>query len=347
VTASGLEGVVVADTVMSHVDGEKGELRIRGKQVEDLAASGRLEDVIALLWEPPRSADDWQRELGLARVRMAAVLAGTPALAATDATVALRAALAPLEGATPIELVAATGLVVAQWSRRRAGLPEAAPDPTLDHAADVVRMIGDHADPARAKGLGAYLCTVADHGMNASTFAARVVASTGSDPTSAVVAAIGALKGPLHGGAPGPVLDMLDAVGTADRAPAWIDAELRAGRRIMGMGHRIYRVRDPRVAVLESAIEALGRAGVATERVALARAVEQAAERALAAKKPDRPLKANVEFATAVLLDAVGVDRAAFTAMFAVGRVVGWLAHVAEQQASGRLIRPQSRYVGP
>jgi citrate synthase len=206
---------------------------------------------------------------------------------------------------------------------------------------------GEPGPSAAVRGLDAYLVTVADHGMNASTFTARVVASTGSDTVSAVVAAIGALKGPLHGGAPGPVLDMLDGVGDPSRAAGWIEAELAAGRRVMGMGHRIYRVRDPRAAVLEQAAGMLERAGVSTRKLELARAVERAAEAALAARHPDRPLKANVEFYTAVLLDAVGLSRTLFTPAFAVGRVAGWCAHVAEQRRVGRLVRPASRYVGP
>jgi citrate synthase len=205
---------------------------------------------------------------------------------------------------------------------------------------------------AEAAALDAYLVTVADHGLNASTFAARVVASTGSDAVSAVVAALGALKGPLHGGAPGPVLDMLDAIGAADRARPWLEAELAAGRRIMGMGHRIYRVRDPRAFVLERALAGLeaedgGRAGRGGARVRLAREVEAAAEALLGARHAARPIKANVEFYTAVLLEALGLDRAAFSPMFAVGRVAGWVAHVVEQRRTGRLIRPAARYVGP
>ena len=194
--------------------------------------------------------------------------------------------------------------------------------------------------------MAAYLGVVSDHGMNASTFAARVVASTGSDLVSSVVAAIGALKGPLHGGAPGPVLDMLDAIGSPDLPEAWVEAELAAGRRIMGMGHRGYRVRDPRAAVLERAIVHLREAGLTSTRLDLARAVEAVAAGALAKKYPARSLQANVEFYTAVLLDALGLDRALFTPTFAVGRVAGWCAHVAEQRARGRLIRPASRYDG-
>ena len=262
---------------------------------------------------------------------------------------ALRAAVAHLDGrSSPEEVIGAVAVYAAAWARR--GRPAIAPDPSLPHAADYLRMIdGETPSEARVNALDAYLVTVSDHGMNASTFAARVVASTGSDLTSAVVAAIGALKGPLHGGAPGPVLDMLDAIGTPDRAADWLGNELASGRRIMGMGHRIYRVRDPRAAVLERAIEGFENAPsapVKTERLALARAVERAAEGVLRARHPSRPLHANVEFYTAVLLDAVGLHRTAFTPTFAVGRVVGWAAHVAEQRATGRLIRPASKYIG-
>jgi citrate synthase len=173
---------------------------------------------------------------------------------------------------------------------------------------------------------------------------------------SAVVAAIGALKGPLHGGAPGPVLDMLDAVGTPDRARAWIEGELEAGRRIMGMGHRIYRVRDPRAAVFEGQSRELAVAmaevpgaegGRVLARLGLARAVEEEATAALTRRHPERPLKANVEFFTAVLLEAIGLPREAFSPTFALGRVAGWCAHAIEQHERGRLIRPTSRYTGP
>lgn len=160
------------------------------------------------------------------------------------------------------------------------------------------------------------------------------------------MAAIGALKGPLHGGAPGPVLDMVEAIGSPERARPWLEAELAAGRRIMGMGHRLYRVRDPRAAVLERTVEQLECAGGAASRLALGRAVERAAERLLQERHPERALRANVEFYTALLLDAVGLRRALFTPTFAVGRVAGWCAHVREQRLSGRLIRPAARYVG-
>jgi citrate synthase len=174
-----------------------------------------------------------------------------------------------------------------------------------------------------------------------------VVASTGSDMISAIVAAVGALKGPLHGGAPGPVLDMFDQIGTEDRARAWLESELAARRRIMGMGHRIYRVRDPRAAALERAAAALEASGVAAQKLPLARSVEREAERVLMERYPGRNLRANVEFYTAVLLDAIGMPRTLFSVTFAASRVAGWCAHVEEQRRVGRLIRPLSRYVGP
>ncbi|APR87361.1 Citrate synthase (si) [Minicystis rosea] len=347
--AGGLEGVVVADTRLSEVDGERGRLVIAGRDVEQLAGAVTFEEAAALLWEVPAVAAQKAIAEGraLAFDRIASL---GDALDREDGMDALRAATAHLvaaEAGTPARITGAVGTFAAAWARVRQGARPIAPDPSLGHAADYLRMIGGAAPKnALVAGLDAYLVTVIDHGMNASTFTARVVASTGSDLVSAVVAAIGALKGPLHGGAPGPVLDMLDAIGAPERAASWIEGELVAGRRIMGMGHRIYRVRDPRAAVLEKATQRLEKAGVSTGRLALARAVEQAAEGALRQKHPDRPLRANVEFYTAVLLDTVGLDRAAFSPTFAVGRVAGWSAHVEEQRATGRLIRPASRYVG-
>jgi citrate synthase len=256
-----------------------------------------------------------------------------------------------------VELTAAVAVYAAAWARRRRGVEALAPDPQLSHAADYLRMASRRAidsrghragsDPARSRALDAYLVTAADHGMNASTFTARVVASTASDPVSAVVAALGALKGPLHGGAPGPVLAMLDAIGSPERAAEWIAAELAAGRRIMGMGHRVYRVRDPRAAVLERAVERLRAAGLRSDRLDLARAVEAVAVQSLGERRPERRLAANVEFYTAVVLDAIGLSQEQFSPTFAVARVAGWLAHIDEQARGGRLIRPASRYVGP
>jgi citrate synthase len=209
-------------------------------------------------------------------------------------------------------------------------------------------MTGVLPRPEVAAALETYLVTVADHGLNASTFAARVVASTQAGLGSSVLAAMGALKGPLHGGAPGPVLDMLDAIGSSDRAASWIAAELKAGQRLMGFGHRIYRVRDPRADALKAALASLEQVrAVNARRMALATRVEAEALAALKAHKPDRPLETNVEFYTALLLEALGFPRETFTAVFAAGRVLGWIAHAREQASTGRLMRPKSIYVGP
>ncbi len=347
-STNGLMGVVVADTVCSRVDGERGELVIAGFDIEDLAGVASFESVVDLLWTGALTDGAARRaSLGAARARAFTRLPGLiGALRHPNGMVALRGALATLDETDPEALLAQVGVCVAAWMRLRVGEEPVAPDPSLGHAADMLRM-GTGGGGAAADALDAYLVTVMDHGLNASTFTARVVASTGSDTVSAVVAAIGALKGPLHGGAPGPVLDMLDAIGSPDQAAAWIHSELQSGRRIMGMGHRIYRVRDPRAAVLEAAIARLAEAGVAQERLALARSVEASAEAALAARHPERPLKCNVEFYTAVLLDAIGLPREGFAAMFAVGRTVGWLAHIDEQRRTGKLVRPDSRYIGP
>ena len=354
--SSGLEGVVVADTELSEVDGERGRLILRGFSVEELGLGATLEQTAELLWNgglPAAGDRRMQEAFGEARARAYSLVPALgPALALPDAMASLRAAVAHLpenaHGPGPA-LAGAVAVFAAAWARKAEGLEPLAPEPSLSHAADYLRMLrGAPPSAAAERALSSYLVTVADHGMNASTFAARVVASTGSDAVSAIVAGIGALKGPLHGGAPGPVLDMLDAIGAPERAAAWLEAELAAGRRIMGMGHRVYRVRDPRAAVLERAIEEFERAGAtASRRLPLARAVERAAVEVLALRYPERALKTNVEFYTAVLLDALGIDRRSFSATFAVGRVVGWCAHVEEQRRSGRLIRPAARYVGP
>jgi citrate synthase len=210
-------------------------------------------------------------------------------------------------------------------------------------------MLRGHTPEKReADALDAYLVTVCDHGLNASTFAARVVASTRAGLTSAVLAGISALKGPLHGGAPGPVIDMLDGIGRPENARAWIEDALDHGERLMGFGHRIYKVRDPRADGLKRAIARMGEGSNALPgRLAFAEAVEQAALAILRERKPNRPLDVNVEFYTALLLEALAIPPSAFTCVFAMGRSAGWIAHSREQLVGGRLIRPQSRYIGP
>jgi citrate synthase len=354
--SDGLENVVAAETVLSEVDGNAGRLIVRGLPLEALAGRVSYEETLALLWEGffPALPDDIPGRLGEARQHVfETVQRELPLMAGRPAFDAMRALTALLPDGTDLDtalmLAAAPGVLLPALIRLGKGEATLWPDPALGHATDMLRMMTG-AVPRKevAAALETYLVTVADHGLNASTFAARVVASTQAGLNSSVLAAMGALKGPLHGGAPGPVLDMLDAIGSSDRAAAWIAAELRAGQRLMGFGHRIYRVRDPRADALKAALARLEQVGaVNARRMALAARVEAEALAALKAHKPDRPLDTNVEFYTALLLEALGFPRETFTAVFAAGRVLGWIAHAREQAATGRLIRPKSVYVGP
>src|SRR6187549_540489 len=248
--ASGLDGVVVAHTTLSEVDGEHGQLVIRGYPVERLVERAAFEDVCALLWNGvwPSPVEHAVVRAALAKARadafaMLPSLGG--ALGMSDGMESLRAAVGHFESTDSasdrLRLTGAIPVFAAAWARQQVDQPPVPPRTLLSHAADCLQMLsGKVPAPAFARALDAYWCCVVEHGMNASTFTARVVASTGSDTVSAVVAAIGALKGPLHGGAPGPVLDMLDAIGAPEHAAAWLAAELAQGKRIMGMGHRIY-----------------------------------------------------------------------------------------------------------
>jgi citrate synthase len=248
-----------------------------------------------------------------------------------------------------LQLVAAPAVFTPGVLRLQKGLDPIQPSTRLSHAADMLNMLqGELPTPEQSAALDRYLVTASDHGLNASTFAARVVASTRAGLASATLAAMSALKGPLHGGAPGPVLDTLDSIGQADHAVEWLQVALDRGERLMGFGHRVYRVRDPRADAIKHAIQTLADVGqVDPKRLRLAEAVETAALELLARKKPDRPLQTNLEFYTALLLEALGFPREAFTCVFAAGRAGGWIAHAREQTLTGRLIRPQSRYVGP
>lgn len=350
----GLAGVLVARTELSLVDGERGQLTLRGHAIESLASVVSFEAVCGLLLDgalpEPRRLQQLQAELGRARVSAHERLgARYEAVAAPNAMTTLRSALSLLpEDAGPLDLLGMAAVTSAAWIRAAQGGQRPAPKPGLPHAHDLLRMLsGDDVSDDAGRLLDAYLVTVAEHGFNASTFAARVTASTGADLVAAAVAGVAALSGPLHGGAPGPVLDMLDAVGSPERAVDYVRAELSAGRRIMGMGHRVYRVRDPRAFVLERALTTYQRGAGGSARLPLARAVEAAAEAELLHRHPERALKANVEFYTALLLEALAIPRAAFTAIFACARLAGYAAHYAEQRQRGRLIRPSALYVGP
>jgi citrate synthase len=352
----GLEGIVAAETVLSEVDGEAGRLVIRGCSLDDLAGRVGFEDVAHLLFQGffDELPADLVGPLGAAREEVFAEVAALDAslvrLTPVEAMRALTARLADGDSfAVAMRLLAAPAVFTAAAVRAQAGERPVAPDRRLTHAADTLRMLRGHpAMEAEADALDAYLVTVADHGLNASTFAARVVASTQAGLASAVLAGISALKGPLHGGAPGPVIQMLDSIGRPQDAQAWIEAALQRGDRLMGFGHRVYRVRDPRADALKQAVRTLqSKTNRGPGRLEFAEAVEQAALAILKARKPNRSLQTNVEFYTALLLEALAFPPSAFTCVFAMGRVAGWLAHAREQLAGGRLIRPQSRYVGP
>lgn len=245
-------------------------------------------------------------------------------------------------------LVAQTPTIVATYWRLLHGESPVTPDPSLCLAASYLFLLqGAQPDPERVRGLETYLNTVVDHGLNASTFAARVIVATESDLVSAIVGAIGALKGPLHGGAPGPALDMVFAIGAAERAETYLRDKLARGERLMGFGHRVYQVRDPRADVLAEAAERFYEREGDMQLYTLARTVEQTALRLLAEHRPGRNLATNVEFYTALLLHGLALPTPLFTPTFAISRVAGWIAHCFEQQALKRLIRPQSVYVGP
>ncbi len=356
---SGLEDVIAAETVLSDVDGLAGRLVIRGRSLDDLVPQSSVEDGIELLWDGffenlPQGAE-LQKALGEARLQMFnhtdALDDTLMELSPVETLRALMARIPDVDDLTAaLYLMAAPAVFTTAILRAHEGRRPVRPDPTLPHSADILRMMNaGMPHEAEVAALDTYLMTVSDHGLNASTFAARVVASTRAGLTSSLLAALSALKGPLHGGAPGPVLDMLDAIGSPDNAERWLETAVTNGERLMGFGHRVYRVRDPRADALKGALKRMEIVGHerGKHRVELAEAVEKAAIAVLKRHKPDRSLETNVEFYTALLLERLGFPREAFTCVFAMGRTMGWVAHCREQVAANKLIRPQSRYVGP
>jgi citrate synthase len=357
----GLEDITVAETRLSRIDGEAGELIIGGYPLDELAREATFEETVYLLrHDRLPTADeltDFRAELaghrelpdGTRAVLRAAAQAGKPPMDA------LRMGMAsanldqekddPERDATL--LVAQTPTIVATYWRLRNDEEPLDPRTDLSHAANYLYMLtGEEPSDAQIQGLETYLNAVSDHGLNASTFTARAIVSTEADVVSAVTGAIGALKGPLHGGAPGPVLDMLTDIQESGDAESYIRETLEAGDRIMGFGHRVYTVRDPRAAVLSEAAEAFYDKADDSEFFALARDVEDTASDLLADYKPDQDLNTNVEFYTAVLLHGIGIPNDLFTTNFAIARVGGWTAHCIEQLADNRLIRPRGKYIG-
>ena len=361
----GLNGVAVTDTSIGDVDGEAGRFHYRGRDAVQLAGHDSFEAVWHLVAvghlpdDGERAA--FQRTVGEARRLPASVLPVLEPLArARGATLGgVRAALTvaadelglrPLIDVSPadrfaqaLRVSAAVPAIVAALHRVSLGLDPIDGDSSLGHAADYLRMVNGEVPTARgARALEQYLILTIDHGFNASTFTARVVASTGADLADVVGAALGALAGPLHGGAPGRALDALDAIGDPARTEAWVEAEVTAGRRIMWFGHAVYRSRDPRSALLRDVAVGLG-----GDLVDQAVDVEARVIATLQRLKPDRPLPSNVEFFAGVVMASSGLPRALFTPTFAVSRTIGWTTHALEQAAQAKLIRPSSRYVGP
>jgi citrate synthase len=355
---SGLEGVVAATTRLSDVDGERGELVIAGYQIGELADRATFEETTWLLWhgELPSAPELEVFRAGLAAERnlpgATAALLRECARAGIAPMDALRIAAGTISLGSPRDpasaIVARFPTMVAAFSRLCRGAEPLAPRRDLGHAANFLYMLnGQEPDPERVRGLETYLNTVIDHGLNASTFTARVITSTGSDLVSAVVGAVGALKGPLHGGAPGPALDMVFEIGEASRADAILRTKIENGEKLMGFGHRVYKVRDPRADVLAAAAERMFTRAGDMSLYTLARSVEATALRLLEEYKPGRRLQTNVEFYTALLLHGLGLDVSLFTPTFAISRVSGWIAHAMEQTRANRIIRPQSEYAGP
>jgi citrate synthase len=353
--SKGLEGVVAATTRLSKVDGERGELVIAGFPVGELAAHATFEETTLLLWNgdlPTQSQlDKFQTELAAQRSLAPATMSliREAARVGADPMDALRVAVdtISLSSNEATAIVARVPTIVAAFFRLSQKQEPIESRKDLGHAANFLYMLsGKVPDAERVRALETYLNTVVDHGFNASTFTCRVITSTGSDLVSAVVGAIGALKGPLHGGAPGPALEMVFEIGDASKAEAFLRKKIESGERLMGFGHRVYKVRDPRADVLAAAAERLFTRAGDMKLYTLARAVETTAIRLLEEYKPGRRLQTNVEFYTALLLHGLGLEVALFTPVFAMSRVSGWIAHAIEQRAEGRLIRPQSEYEG-
>ena len=353
----GLEGIIAAQTAISMVDGANGRLIYRGYVIADLAEDMSFEEVAFLLWKgrlPTRAElDAVTLELAASRsLTQAAVIALDALPKDTDPMDVLRSVVSvqgvehKLEKPSiplAIHATASFPTILAMFHRRQLGLAPVKPRADLGHAANYLYMFdGKEASPERVRALNTYLVLLADHGMNASTFVARVIASTDSDLASCLVGAIGALKGPAHGGAPSAVMDQLEQIGTAENAERWMREARKQKVRFMGFGHRIYRTYDPRAKILKALC-----AGLNPKFYELASKVEETALMILHEEHPERPQATNVEFYSAGVLQAIGLPKEYFPPTFAVSRVAGWTAHVLEQSANNRLIRPQSEYIGP
>src|SRR5487761_229111 len=354
----GLEGVIVTSTKITKIDGEAGKLIYRGYDITELAGKVSFEAVAHLLWKgrlpDAKELEAFKKKLAENRYvsnKIMAFIGAAPKDA--DPLTVLRTAVSimgmqanenipTLESA--ISLTSQFPTILAMYHNARRGRSVVLPRGDLGHAANYLYMLtGFVPKEKHAHALDAYFTLLADHGLNSSTFAARVATSTLTDVYSAVIAAICTLKGPLHGGAPKQVWDMLQSIGDPVKAVPWITEKLKEGDRIMGFGHRVYRTEDPRSKVLKT----LAKENADQKMFTLADIVEKEATRLLHAQHPERPLDTNVEFYSSLVLNAVGISPDMFTPTFASARVVGWTAHIMEQLSDNRLIRPSSEYVGP
>lgn len=362
----GLEGIIVGETVLSNVEGQIGRLTYRGYDIDDLAVNSTYEEVVHLLLYGHLPA---QAELTALKTRLAAAYEIPPALVAMLREIpkdawpmdVLRTAISALahfephktdgshesDAAAAVDLVAKTPTIVAAWDRIRRGLDPIAPDPSLRLAANFLWMrTGEKPIAEAERALDMYFVLLADHSFNASTFAARVTASTNADIYSSVTTAVATLAGDWHGGAPSKVMTMIEEIGEPENAEAYVRALIARKAKIMGMGHREYKIRDPRAQHLENTAKALAEKSH-TKWYTIARALEDSANAVLQELKPGKRIYANVEFYTAPTLSGLGIPSDEFTCMFACGRMTGWCAHVLEQLHDNRLIRPQATYVGP
>jgi citrate synthase len=354
----GLDGIVVTTTQISKIDGQAGKLIYRGYDIAQLAGNVPFEAVAHLLWRGRLPSPDELKSLKnkLAENRyvpnnVMAFLETAPRDANPLSILRTAVSIAGLHSSenlpaleTGLILTAQFPTILAMYHRSRRRERLVLPRGDLDHASNYLYMLsGIPPKEAHARALDSYFTLLADHSLNASTFAARVATSTLTDVYSAIIAAVCTLKGPLHGGAPTEVWEMLQEIGEPLRAERWLNERVEKGERIMGFGHRIYRTEDPRSRILKSIAKQIAN----PKTFELASTVEAKARKILQARHPERALDTNVEFYSSLVLNAVGIPSDMFTATFASARVVGWTAHIIEQLSDNRLIRPSAEYVGP
>src|SRR5262245_15412172 len=353
---SGLAGLIAAETVLSHADGPRGILWVRGYTLDELVTEHGYDGAVGILWEgfagTGLTRETMRARLGAGRVAAYGRLGDWLEGAASRPMVeGMRLCLASLpEGTDPADILASLPVAAAALVRRQRGQEPVAPAPDRGTAEDLLRMVhGTPVAPPLSEGLDNYFTAVIDYGFSNSGFTARIIASSRASLASAALGAYCAFTGPLHGGAPGPTLDLLDEAAAAADLDAWAERKLASGERLMGFGHRVFRLGDPRSVILRRALDRIAmHEPSAAARIEFAGHVERAVGAAFARLKPGRPpLQPNVEINAALLLDAVGLPREAFMPVFSVARGAGWLAHAMEQRREGRLVRPSSAYIGP